>query len=196
MNGLIRKTKLLYSNILINNLTFCIYQLCQNQKTYIFFLLFLQKHQFNSYFSILFFINLMFTFLIFCIFPDFLRSQTQTKMVLIRNTVVVVYQCSINNVMYTGDIEALFVLVHAAAVLETHPLLHETYPIITSPWPGLAGSHTLWHSTYKCLSTGYQQVGVWRVCWGSMSIGAVLTARSLYMYARALPLCYTPPQKS
>ena len=27
--------------------------------------------------------------------------------------VVVVYQCSISNVMYTGDIEALFVLVHA-----------------------------------------------------------------------------------
>ena len=27
--------------------------------------------------------------------------------------VVVVYQCSISNLMYTGDIEALFVLVHA-----------------------------------------------------------------------------------
>ena len=27
--------------------------------------------------------------------------------------VVVVYQCSISNVMYTGDIEVLFVLVHA-----------------------------------------------------------------------------------
>ena len=26
---------------------------------------------------------------------------------------------------------------------------------------------------------------------GSMSIGAVLTARSLNVYARALPLCYT-----
>ena len=28
---------------------------------------------------------------------------------------------------------------------------------------------------------------------GSMSIGAVLTAQSLDVYARALPLCYTPP---
>ena len=28
-----------------------------------------------------------------------------------------------------------------------------------------------------------------------MSIGAVLTARSLDVYARALPLCYTPPLK-
>ena len=45
--------------------------------------------------------------------------------------------------MYTGDIETLFVLVHAVLrLLETHPLLRGTYPIITSPWPGLAGSHT------------------------------------------------------
>ena len=54
--------------------------------------------------------------------------------------VVVVYQFSISNVMYTGDIEALFVLV--LAVLETHPLLRGTYPIITSPWPGLWQVHT------------------------------------------------------
>ena len=32
-----------------------------------------------------------------------------------------------------------------------------------------ADSHTLWYSTYKCLSssTTYLQVGVWRVCYGS-----------------------------
>ena len=29
------------------------------------------------------------------------------------NLLVVAYQCSISNVMYTGDIEALFALVHA-----------------------------------------------------------------------------------
>ena len=29
-------------------------------------------------------------------------------------------------------------------------------------------------------------------CWGSMSIGAVMTAQSLDVYAHALPLCYTP----
>ena len=34
---------------------------------------------------------------------------------------------------------------------------------------------------------------VCRVCWGSMSIDAVLTATSLDVYACALPLCYTPP---
>ena len=27
-------------------------------------------------------------------------------------------------------------------MLETHPLLHRTYPIITSPWPGLWQVHT------------------------------------------------------
>ena len=30
------------------------------------------------------------------------------------------------------------------------------------------------------------------MCWGPISIGAVLTARSLDVYTRALPLCYTP----
>ena len=71
--------------------------------------------------------------------------------------VVVVYQCSISNVMYTGDIEALFCSgSRCVRLLETHPpLLRGTYPIITSPWPGLAGSHTLGHSTYKCLYTTY-----------------------------------------
>ena len=41
--------------------------------------------------------------------------------------VVVVYQCSISNVMYTGDIEALLVLVHAVFVIvETQSLLRGT----------------------------------------------------------------------
>jgi len=69
--------------------------------------------------------------------------------------VVVVYQCSISNVMFIGDIEALLLGSRCVRLLETHALLRGTYPIITSPWPGLAGSHTLWHSTYKCLSTTY-----------------------------------------
>ena len=68
--------------------------------------------------------------------------------------------------MFIGDIEALLLGSRCVRLLETHALLRGTYPIITSPWPGLAGSHTLWHSTYKCLSTTYLQVGVWRVCWG------------------------------
>ena len=57
--------------------------------------------------------------------------------------VVVVYQCSISNVMVTWDIEALLYLQGSRSVrmLETNPLLHRTSPIITSPWPGLWQVH-------------------------------------------------------
>ena len=45
--------------------------------------------------------------------------------------VVVVYQCFISNVMYTGDIEALFCFgSRCIRLLETHPLLGGTYPIM------------------------------------------------------------------
>ena len=50
--------------------------------------------------------------------------------------VVVVYQCSISNVMYTGDIEALFVFgSRCVRLLETHPLLVESIQLL--PHPGL-----------------------------------------------------------
>ena len=57
--------------------------------------------------------------------------------------VVVVYQCSISNVMVTRDIKALFLWQGSRCVrmLETHPLLHRTYKIITSPCPGLRQIH-------------------------------------------------------
>ena len=49
--------------------------------------------------------------------------------------VVVVYQWYVSNIMYTGDIEALFVFgSRCVGLLETHPLLGWTFPIITSPW--------------------------------------------------------------
>ena len=107
-----------------------------------------QKHNFyfQNYDILLIFVDSHVSFpeflLIFCIIETDLDSNSIGQ----NDTwdVVVVYQCSFSNVIYTGDIEALFVLVHA--VLWTHPLLRGTYQIITSPWPGLAGSHTLWHS--------------------------------------------------
>ena len=46
-------------------------------------------------------------------------------------------------------------------MFETRPVLHGTYPIVTSPWPWIvAGSHTLWHSKYKFFPTAYCSRGV------------------------------------
>ena len=60
--------------------------------------------------------------------------------------VVVVYQCSISNVMYTGDIEALFVFDSPCVrLLETHSLLHGTNYCIyfLSEWIFFQHSFTL-----------------------------------------------------
>ena len=90
------------------------------------------------------------------------KSLSGATLLFVTLDVVVVYQCFISNVMYTGDIEALFVFgSHCVRLLGPHPLLHGTYPIINPPWPGLAGSHIFWHFTYKCHSTTYYWVGLW-----------------------------------
>ena len=44
--------------------------------------------------------------------------------------VVAVYQCSISNVMYTGDIEAYFVVVHAGLDWQVHT--HYGIPLINA----------------------------------------------------------------
>ena len=62
------------------------------------------------------------------------RTLSSPSYPALRSVVVVVYQFSISNVMYTGDVEALFVFGSRCFILlETHPLLRGTYPIITSP---------------------------------------------------------------
>ena len=50
--------------------------------------------------------------------------------------VVVVYHCSISNVMHTGDIEALFVLVHAVLDCQKHTRCF-VEPFQLLPHPGL-----------------------------------------------------------
>ena len=69
--------------------------------------------------------------------------------------VVVVYQCFISNVMVTGDLEALlYSKVHALLECFKHTryFIKPIQFYLTLAWI-IAGSHTLWHSSYKCLST-------------------------------------------
>ena len=77
-------------------------------------------------------------------------------------------------------------------MLETHPLLHRTYPIIDSPLPGLWQVHTHYGISHINASH-YQLVGRRMECVMGPSNGAGLTARTLDEYASALPLCYTTP---
>ena len=68
--------------------------------------------------------------------------------------IVVVYQCTNSNLMVPlGIFQHIQQGSHCVRMLETHPLLHGTYPIITSPCMAwiVASLHKLWHSTYKYL---------------------------------------------
>ena len=75
------------------------------------------------------------------------------------NSAVVVYQCSSSNVIVTWDTEALlYSKVHSVLECCVEHTRCFIEPIQFLPHPGLDYSrftHTLWHSTYKCLSTTY-----------------------------------------
>ena len=82
--------------------------------------------------------------------------------------VVVVYQCSISNVMVSLEILKHFCTARFTLCqnVKTHPLLNGTYPILTSPWPGLWQVHT--HYGFPHINTSLQVgrrmesvLGVW-----------------------------------
>ena len=99
--------------------------------------------------------------------PNFcqrLRNHTRPR----ETHVVVVYQCSISNVMVSLEILKHFCTARLTLCrnVKTHPLLNWTYPILTSPWPRLWQVHT--HYGFAHINTTLQVgrrmesvLGVW-----------------------------------
>ena len=83
--------------------------------------------------------------------------------------IFVVYQCTNSNVMVPWGIQQHFSIARVKLCWNVRITPAASWNLsnyhLTLAWI-VASLHTLWHSTYKCLSTTQCQVCVWGVCFG------------------------------